>query len=428
MQFLTKVLGRTVFDSIGEPIGKVRDVIVTPAEPLPYVSAIVVKNHDHESIIPWNQIREEVDRLSLPVRKGKELSYTPTPDDIWLRKQVLDRQIVDVQDYKLVRVNDVRFVETPGKVCLLGVDASTRGLLRELGIEWLASLVEIITRKPVPEKIIMWNDVETLEKSSGPIKLKIPLQKLSRLHPADIADIIEQMNPLQRTDVIESLDVEMAADVLPEASPEIQAMIIEDLDPEMASDILEEMEPDEAADILRDLPEEHKEKLLHKMEQEEADDVRELLDYEDETAGGLMTTNFVSIPDSLTADGAIKYLRSLKPDAESIYYVYVVSETKRIEGVLSLRDLIVAEPDTPIEDIMIKRVVHVHPDASLREVAELFQKYNLLALPVVDFDNELKGIITVDDMLENVPIHIWKGKPGKRQSASEQSLDHKKTA
>ncbi len=428
MQFLTNILGRTLFDSIGDPVGKITDVIAKPDEPLPYVSAIAVSDKNGEHLIPWVQIREEVDRFSLPVRKGKHTEYIPHPEDIWLRKQVLDRQIVDVQDYKLVRVNDVRFVETPGKVCLLGVDASTRGLLRELGIEWVANLLHFFTRQPLPEKIIMWNDVETLEQSSGPIKLKIPLQKLSKLHPADIADIIEQMNPLQRTDIIESLDIQTAADVLPEARPDVQLEIIGDLDLETASDILEEMEPDEAADILRDLSDEQKEELLLEMEPEEADDVRELLDYEDETAGGLMTTEYFHIPDKLTADGAIKYIRSLKPDAEAIFYLYVVTKTERIAGVLSLRDLVVAEPETPIKDIMVRRVIHVHPDASIREVAELFQKYNLLALPVVDFDNELKGIITVDDMLEKVPAQTWKGRPGRRQTANDLNIDHKKSA
>ncbi|MCL6520065.1 MAG: CBS domain-containing protein [Armatimonadetes bacterium] len=423
MQFLTQVLGRTVFDSVGEPIGKARDVIVTPAEPLPIVSALVVGNGE-EKIIPWRLVREEVDRISLVVRKDRITEYTPREGDIWLRKEVLDRQIVDVHDYKVVRVNDVRFIETPGQVRLLGVDASTRGLLRELGIEWLANLFYALFKRQVPEKIIAWDDVETLERATGPIKLKIPLEKLSKLHPSDIADIIEQMNPAQRADIIESLDVETAADVLPEASPEIQAEIIEDIDPERASDILEEMDPDEAADILGDLPEDRSEELLREMEPTEAEDVRELLSYGDETAGGLMTTDYVAISSSMTAQQTIDYLRELKPDAETIYYLYVVNEENKLVGVISLRDLIVAEPDTPIGEFMITRVIHVHPEASLREAAELFQKYNLLALPVVDYDNELKGIITVDDMLEHIPAHAWHGRPGRRQTAPEQRLQH----
>jgi len=410
MQFLTQALGRKVFDSIGEPVGKVRDVIVTPAEHLPLVTALVIGN-GRELIIPYYQVREEVGRFSLPVRKDRIAQYSPREGDIWLRRSVLDRQIVDVHDYKVVRVNDVRFVETPGQVRLLGVDASTRGLLRELGIEWVASVLRTLIRKPIPEKIIAWDNVETLEQAAGPIKLKIPLQKLSRLHPADIADIIEQMNPMQRTDVIESLDIQTAADVLPEASAEIQAEIIEDLDPEHASDILEEMDPDEAADILGDLSQERSEEILKEMGPEEAEDVRELLTYEDETAGGLMTTDYVAVPSESTAQETINYLRELAPDAETIYYVYVVTGDGKLAGIISLRDLIVAQPDIAVCEFMVTRVIHVHPEAFPREVAELFQKYNLLAVPVVDYDNLLKGIITVDDLLEHVPAQAWPGRP-----------------
>ncbi|HET6456622.1 MAG TPA: CBS domain-containing protein [Armatimonadota bacterium] len=420
MQFLTQVLGRTVFDSIGEPVGKVRDVIVSPADPLPTVTALIIDG----KTIPWPQIREEVERFTLPVRKNRASEYTPKEGDIYLRRDVLDRQIVDVHDYKVVRVNDVRFVETPGAVSLLGVDASTRGLLRTLGVEWVAKVFSRIIGKPLPEKVIAWNDVETLAAAAGPIKLKIPLQKLSKLHPADIADIIEQMNPMQRTDVIESLDIETAADVLPEVSPEIQAEIIVDLAPEHASDVLEEMDPDEAADILGDLSEETSQEILNEMEPDEAEDVRELLEYEDETAGGLMTTEFVAIPSENSAQETINYLRKLAPDAETIYYVYVVRNDEKLAGVISLRDLIVAKPETLVEQFMVTRVIHVHPEASLREAAEIFQKYNLLAVPVVDYDNELKGIITVDDMLEHIPSQAWRGRPGRRQTATEMALEH----
>ncbi|HEY3282108.1 MAG TPA: CBS domain-containing protein [Armatimonadota bacterium] len=423
MQFLTQVLGRPVFDNIGEPLGKVRDVLVSPSEPLPIVSAISISNGRAEVVVPWRQVREEVDRFSLPFSRDRVPHYALGGEDIWLRKGVLDRQIVDVHDHKVVRVNDVRFVETPGQVRLLGVDASTRGLLRELGLEWLARLIGSLIGRSMPEKVIAWNDVETLKQADGPIKLRIPLQKLSRLHPSDIADIIEQMNPMQRADVIESLDVQTAADVLPEASAEIQAEIIGDLDTERASDILEEMDPDEAADILGDLPPDRTEELLAEMQPEEAEDVRELLTYEDETAGGLMTNDFVSIPEDANAQGTIDLLRELKPDEDTAYYLYVTSGEGRLSGIISLRSLIVAKPETPIRSIMQMHVVHAHPEAGLREVGELFQKYNLLALPVLDYDDTLKGIITIDDMMEDVPSRVWRGRK-KSKNVSEHGQDH----
>ena len=420
MQFLTQILHRKLIDSVGETVGKVRDVLVAPHESLPPVVAIAVVSHGNEILVPWSQVREEVDRLSLPIRTAHIPGYQPPEGSIWLRKDVLDRQIVDIHDYKLVRVNDVRFVEAPGEVRLLGVDASTRGLLRELGLDWVAK----IFKKRLTERIIAWNDVETLETSDGPIKLKTSLGKLSKLHPSDIADIIEQMNPIQRADLIGSLDVHTAADVLPEASPEIQAEIIADMDTERASDILEEMDPDEAADILGDISEERSEQILREMQPDEAEDVRELLSYEDETAGGLMTTDYLAIPDSMTAQGTIDYLRQLSPDAETIYYLYVVTESEKLVGVISLRDLIIAPPDRPVSEFMVQRLIKVEPDASQREVAEIFQKYNLLALPVVDESGELLGIITIDDTIEDIPASTWHGKKARKHSAPDRTPEH----
>lgn len=424
MQFLTQILNRKLIDSVGDTVGKVQDVIVAPFEPLPIVAAISVRSGHNDVLVPWSQVREEVDRLSLPIRSALIPGYQPPDGSIWLRRDVLDRQIVDMHDYKVVRVNDVRFVETPGEVRLLGVDASTRGLLRELGLDWLAK----IFKKRLTERIIAWNDVETLEISDGPIKLKTSLSKLSKLHPSDIADIIEQMNPMQRADVIGSLDVQTAADVLPEASAEIQAEIIEDMDTERASDILEEMDPDEAADILGDISEERSEQILREMQPDEAEDVRELLSYEDETAGGLMTTDYLAIPDSMTAQGTIDYLRSLSPDAETIYYLYVVTELEKLVGVISLRDLIISPPDRPISDFMVRRLIKVSPDASQREVAEVFQKYNLLALPVVDDIGEILGIITIDDTIEDLPVSSWHGRKARKQSAPDRTPDYSSEA
>jgi len=421
MQFLTQILGRMVFDSASEPVGRISDVIVRPSDPLPIVIAIAVSSKQGDKFIPWRQVREEVNRISLLVRKDGIVKYNPRKEDIPLRKSVLDRQIVDVHDYKLVRVNDVRFVETPGQVRLLGVDSSGVGLMRGLGLEWLANLVRTGFKRKLSEKIIAWNDVETLEQKSGPIKLKISLNKLSKLHPADIADIIEQMNPMQRADVIENLDIHTAADVLPEASPEIQAAIIEDINMEHASDILEEMDPDEAADILGDLSHERSEQILKEMEPDEAEDVRELLVYQDETAGGLMTTDYIAITDTMTAQETIDRVRELEPDAETIYYLYAVTTEEKLVGIISLRDLIVAKPDTPVSQFMVTRVVQIHPDAGVREAAELFQKYNLLAIPVIDDDDELKGIITIDDILEHTPAKAWKGRPRLRRVHAEDS-------
>jgi Mg2+ transporter MgtE len=234
------------------------------------------------------------------------------------------------------------------------------------------------------------------------VKLRISHEKLAKMHPADIADVVNRLSAPQRQAVFSALDDETAADALEEMDPEDQAEIIERLDLERAADILEEMGPDEAADLLADLPEEQAERLLERMEETEADDVEELLAYEEDTAGGLMTTEYVTVTSDLNAAEAIDRLRELEPEAEQVYYVYVVDARENLLGVLSLRDLIVAKPDTPLTDIMIRKVVSVPLTASHREVAEVIRKYNLLAVPVTDVDGHLEGIVTVDDAMDTV--------------------------
>jgi Mg2+ transporter MgtE len=223
------------------------------------------------------------------------------------------------------------------------------------------------------------------------------------MHPADIAEIVHELSPDDRSAVFAALDDEKAADTLEEIQePGMQASILERLDVERASDILEAMKPDEAADLLADMPKERAQLLLQKMEEDEAEDVEELLAYREDTAGGLMTTGYVAVLHTLTAAQAIDRLRELEPDAESVYYVYVIDEEEHLLGVLSLRDLIVAKPDTRIRDFMIEKVMSVPVDASIRDVGEVIAKYNLLAVPVVDQHNRIQGIVTVDDVMDRV--------------------------
>jgi Mg2+ transporter MgtE len=283
-----------------------------------------------------------------------------------------------------------------------------RGLLRRLGIEKFAEKVGKVINRPPQSTIIAWADVETFEKEAGRLRLSVPLDELSKLHPADLAKIVNELDPAQRTEVFETLDLETAAQTLPEAHPDIQADIIESLNDERAADILEEMEPDEAADVLQDLSPDRRQDLLEEMEDEEAEDVKELLEYDEETAGGLMTNEFVSVTRQMTAQETIDLLRELEPDTETIYYVYVVDEDGGLVGVISLRDLIVARPDVKVEQFMVKNVISVRVDGTVEEIAKTMGDYNLLALPVVDEEGRLEGIITVDDALQRILPEDWR--------------------
>lgn len=417
MKYLTQLLDKRVVDPGGGSVGRIVDAIATLEGRLPAVRAVVLRIGHKEAFVPYDALEFDPDpegpagagyiqgdiRLKQPFATIGP--YTPHDQDLRLRNDVLDKQIVDVQDYRVVRVNDVRLAECGGSYCVVGVDASLRALLRRLGafsrpIDFAATLL----RRPLRSNLIAWDDVQTLEPGTagGRIRLKVSHDKIAQLHPADIARIVEQLTPQQGAEVIEALDPEMAADAIAEAEPEVQVEIFKQLDDETRTDIIEEMDPDEAADLLDDLPDALSDELLEQMEPEEAENVKELMAFDDNTAGGMMTTELVAIPAHLTCEHTITRLRELAPKAETIYYVYVVDEESRLVGVLSLRDLIIAPPETSVSEIMVRNVFHVYVDDHADTVAQVVGRYNLLAVPVVDEEERLRGIITVDDTLDRL--------------------------
>jgi Mg2+ transporter MgtE len=263
-------------------------------------------------------------------------------------------------------------------------------------------------RLRVPERYIDWEDVDPVEGSIASIRLRVPHVGLRELHPADLASIIDQLAPRDRAGVLASLDDEAAAEAIEEMEPETQVEVLEDLEPARAADILEEMSPDDAADLIADLSDAARDEILPLKQHEEAAEVRELLGYPEDSAGGIMTTEFVAVPADLTAEQTIARLRELEPDAETIYYIYVVDTDERLVGVLSLRDLIVARPEAVIQDFMRAEPVAVGVTADQDEVAQVVARYNLLAVPVVDDEGHLEGIVTVDDAIDTVLPTAWK--------------------
>ena len=424
MEYLTQLVGKTVLDTDGERFGKLAEVVVSPTEPLPCVAAYQVKTEDGALFIPWDALNVGTDsrefRLRRPVPEIQP--YQIGAQDFSLVRDVLDKQIVDVHDYRVVRVNDVRLEMLPnGRLALLGVDPGVRGLLRRMGVDHLlGSLGRILHFATPADTFIAWNDVESLptHNAGEPLKLKVSHEKIAKLHPADIGDILNQMDPAHRRDVLESLDVETAAEALAEADEDVQVQALQHLDQELAADILEEMPADEAADVLGDMDKAHRDQLLGKMEVEWREDVEELLEYHDKTAGGLMTNEYVAIRQDQTAQQTIEHLRALEPEAETIYYLYVTDKDEKLVGVISLRDLLISPPDRFVADFMIVKVRKVRLDADVEEVAHKFERYKLLALPVVDGDDILQGIITIDDTLEQLLPPDWR-----RRTASSRGKD-----
>ena len=413
MIFLSDFLNAEVVDVKQHRVGRVRDLVVVMSDPFPRVTGVILKGNRNLRSIDWSVVRSwDNKELSLKVDAASLQPHARLDSELWLARQVLDKQIVDMDGRRVVRVNDLQLSQIDGTMLVVGVDIGTRGLARRVGLEGVGRRVVAIAGRDWPQRLISWEAVDPIKSDVSSVKLRIAHTKLSRLHPADIADIVNELSPEDRNAVFAALDDEKAADTLEEIDePHMQASILERLDVERASDILEAMAPDEVADLLADMPRDRAQQLLQKMEDDEAEDVEELLAYREDTAGGLMTTEYVAVQHTLTAAQAIDQLRQLEPDAESIYYVYVVDQEEHLLGVLSLRDLIVAKPETPIRDFMIKNVISVGLDASPRDIGEVMEKYNLLAVPVVDEHNRIQGIVTVDDVMERV----MPGKGGMRR-------------
>jgi Mg2+ transporter MgtE len=247
---------------------------------------------------------------------------------------------------------------------------------------------------------VWWQSIQHLEEKTASLQLVSEKSQLDKLHPADLADILEDLDYKKRTDFIEDLDVETVAEAVAEMEADTQMEILEHLDSHQAAELLQEMPPDEAADLLGELTEEKSDELLKLMEPEEAQEVRELMEHEEGTAGALMTTEYIALPPELTVAEAFSRLRKLAAEAETIYYLYILGEDETLLGIVTLRDLLVAEPETRLQDLMQTRIISVLPEDSNEQVTELIDKYALLALPVVEEGGKLAGIITVDDVLE----------------------------
>lgn len=424
MLYLSQVVGRPVRDHHDEPIGKVADLIAALGTRYPPVTGLVVATDRRRIFLPWSSVAS-LDEGGARLRTGTiDIGkFRQRPNEILLHDDLMDKQIVDIDGRKVVRVNDLRLDEIEGTNRLVAVDVGTAGLLRRLGLERLYRRLARRLGLPVGERYIDWEDVDPVESSVASIKLRVPHAGLAELHPADLATIIDQLGRRDRAGILASLDDEAAADAIEEMEPETQVEVLEDLPPERAADILEEMSPDDAADLVADLSETTREEILALMEQDEAAAVQELLGYPEDTAGGIMTTEFVAVPTHLTAAETIDRLRELEPDAETIYYVYVVDDGERLVGVLSLRDLIVARPATKIEDIMFSEPVAAGVLAPEDEVAQLVARYNLLAVPVVEDGGRMVGIVTVDDAMDTVLPSGWRRRMPRRAPTTERESE-----
>ncbi len=401
--FLSEILKQPVLDPKGEELGRLKDVVVVKAEPLPKVDALIIERKGDLFRIPWSEFTMFNKRIiAAKILAADLVPYDVLADSLLAVRDILDRQIVDVNGVKVVRVNDIKLEGYEAEAVLIAVDVGLRGILRRLGVERKGEDFLKVFKATLPFNLISWNYIQPLQPKLTAIALTVPRQMLSELHPADIADIISQVSHHEGAAFLKNLDVDVAADTLSELSTETQVEIIRGMDTEKASDIIEMMPPDEAADVLGDLPAEKAKEILEHIEKEEAEDIQELLGHEEDTAGGLMTNEFIAYPSSLTVREATEKFRKDATEIETVYYIYLLDEAERLVGVVSLRELLLSEPETRLSEIMETKVKTVTPDADEEVVAQITAKYNLVALPVVDNEGVLLGIVTVDDILAGI--------------------------
>jgi magnesium transporter len=403
---LTELLGATVYDPSGAA-GRVREVTIAPQEDRSRVASLIVKTSSGNRVLPFSAIAAINGGIRAKTAAGEWAAISGTEGLFLLERDLLDQQVIDVNGRKVVRVNDVDLEFDTQKdksarpsLRVHSVDVGARGAIRRLlrGVAPKTALQVLLGK--IPPRSIPWDFVDLIETDPARrVKLKISHEGLAKLHPADIADIVEELAPDERQAVFQTLDEETAAEALEEVEPRVQKAIVESLDSGKAADIVEEMDPDAAADLLADLPEDRTEQILVQMEPEAQHDVVELLEHKEETAAGRMTTDFLGLPVHATVQNAIDSLREFEGGVEVVSTIYLVDSNGTLVAAVPLARIVLAPPDTPMLSLAQEPLVFAHEGVEDNEVAELFDKYNLQTLPVVNEQNKLTGVITSDDVI-----------------------------
>lgn len=409
--FLSRILGKKIVGAMGETLGRVYDLTAEFVEPYPVVTGLIFSSAQKRNpvFLPWKDVVDLARDVSVAINSTRELStLNLRQGELLLKDDLLDKQVVDTDGAKIRRVNDLQFLKTSHGLHLVHVDVGFRGLIRRVGLtKPFDVILQTLFDYKLPNQLISWKFVQPLH-SPDLLRLNITQNRLGQIHPADLADILEDLDIKQRAAVFQALDVETAAETLEETDPKIQVSLINDLNSEKASDIIEEMSLSEAADLIGDLPKAKAEGILKEMEKDIADDVKELLTHPEREAGGMMTTSYLSFRPSTSVREVLEKFRSEAADVDLVYYVYVTDEEERLLGVISLRDLILAEADQKLGDIMDERVVSVKLDDKDDTIAEQFAKYAVTAIPVVDENEKMHGTIIFKNLLEIVAPQLGK--------------------
>jgi magnesium transporter len=399
--FLSSVLGKIVITPQGHEVGRLRDLVMTPGEHFPEVSHLLVEHQGCLISVPWQRVTL-FNRFVISITGSPQSipQYVRHDRDILLKRDILDRQIVDVNGAKVVRVNDLKLGSFHDRLCVFFVDVGFRGLLRRMGYEHIGERIASLFKHQLPYYHISWEYVQLLDTNLFRLTLTVARDQLKEIHPADLAHILSNIPQGNVQAVLNELDMETAGEAIHELEPDLRSRIISQLDPEQACRILEQMDPDEAADVLGNCSEEKAQELLGLMDEEGADRIQELLVHEEDTVGALMNSRFVAIYDDITGAEALRVVQTKAASIDTIYYVYVLDKRDHLKGVLSLKDLLVNGPEARISEFMTTVVKSAYVDSTPHEALETVAKYNFIAIPVLNREGGMVGIVTVDDLVE----------------------------
>ncbi|HMW19059.1 MAG TPA: CBS domain-containing protein [Accumulibacter sp.] len=413
MIFFASLLGQAVRGKANEIIGLLDDVIVQVGDDLyPPITGLVVRDRRRQFFVAASQLESFNGAIRLGTSTVNLRPFLRRDGEILLGKDVLDHQIIDISGRRIVRVNDVQLAQIERVYRIVGVDVSAKALLRRLGPRSLAHRI-------VGRQIIDWQEAQYLA-SDAPVRLKVSYDRLSEMNPVDLGRIVDALSFRESAEIVAALDNETVAETLEEVSDERVADLLEGMDKERAADILEEMNPGAAADALEDLDRDLAEQILARMEPEEAAEIQEMLAYDEDSVGRIMRSDFVHVAEDASVGSALALLRAMDEVPDPLPAIYVVTrqqesghETNTSEerlgfrGIVRLRSLIVAKPETQMVEIMEDDLPTINHSAKAEDATRLLAEYNLLAIPVLDDTDSMIGIVTVDDALAVLLPEIW---------------------
>lgn len=422
--FFTEAIRKGVVDKNGRWIGYPCDFLVSSlGEPYPCVSSLVVSTgwiNKKYAVIPWTNVQRLNEQFHIKVSfdslEMKEDYFSEAVTSI--KKHILDQQVVDTYNRKVVRVNDVHFLKVDNFLRIAHVDIGLRGMVRRLGWQKMVdSFVGFLNPHAdylKKEGFLAWKYVQPLSvhPDKGTIQLNVSQAQMKSIPPPDLSEMLKEMDPYQRAALFRTLDVDTQVEIITEMEEKLQKELLHALDGRTSAALFEHMPSDEGADLLGRLVHRDKDRILTHLSSKKAKRLSSLLSHKSKSAGGLMTAEFITLSDKMTVNEAIDHIKKRETSAETIYYAYVTNSENRLEGVITFKHLLIEPLDKKITEIMQINPTCVHVDDSAKEVAYLLDKYNLLAIPVIDHDRVIQGIITIDDVLSLVISETWGKKTG----------------